>query len=96
MGYRILYHSETMQVVKEKRKNTANRLITALLFFLLILGCLKFVGWDKLMHYLLPGDPEVTETALSGMVESIRTGESVKDAITAFCLEILDHAKKVR
>lgn len=93
MGYRILYDNEKMRIEKENRKTFHVKVTSVLLVCLLVIGSLKLIGWDKLKHYLLPGDPEVTESAFICMVENIRSGESVKDAITTFCVEIIEHAK---
>ena len=42
--------------------------------------------------YLLPGDPAVTAAALENMAADLKAGQSVRDAITAFCAEIIAHA----
>ena len=93
MGYRILYDNERMQINCDNSKHFGNRIISVMLICLLLLGSLKLIGWDILKHYLLPGDPDITETAFNSMIENIRTGESVKDAVTAFCVEIIENAK---
>jgi hypothetical protein len=41
---------------------------------------------------LLPGDPAVTAAALENMTEGLRSGESLLDAVTAFCREIIANA----
>lgn len=48
---------------------------------------------EPIKRFLLPGDPEITEKALSNMVEDLRAGEPIKDAITAFCQDILRNAQ---
>lgn len=93
MGYRILYDNEKMQISKDNDKYFGKRMISFSLVCLLILGSLKMIGWDRIKNYLLPGEPEVTETAINSMIESIRTGASVKDAVTAFCVEIIEYAQ---
>ncbi len=37
----------------------------------------------------IPGDPEVTKTAMSEMIEDVKSGEQVVDAFAAFCHSIL-------
>lgn len=39
--------------------------------------------------------PEIPETALENMAQSVRSGESIKDAVTAFCREIIENGKTV-
>jgi len=93
LGYRILYDNGNILMEHKTYKRNHRRLVSVLLICLLAVGSIKLIGWDIVKDFLLPGDPEVTESAFFSMVESIRTGESVKDAITAFCTEIIAHAK---
>lgn len=44
-----------------------------------------------LLDLLLPGDPEVTATALERLVEAVSEGEAIQTALTDFCREIIDH-----
>ena len=44
-----------------------------------------------LLELLLPGDPEVTATALERLVETVSEGESIQTALTEFCREIIEH-----
>ena len=41
------------------------------------------------LDWLLPGDPAVTEAALTEMIEKLSEGEAFSDAVTAFCKEII-------
>ena len=41
------------------------------------------------MRFLLPGDPVVTEQAAQHMLDSIRNGDDMYDAVTTFCIEVL-------
>ena len=42
-------------------------------------------------NMLLPGDPEITATALERLVEAVSEGETIQTALTEFCREIIDH-----
>ena len=44
-------------------------------------------------HFLLPGNPEVTEQALSALVTDIQEGQTPMEAITTFCRTILEDGK---
>ena len=46
----------------------------------------------ELKFLLIPGDPQVTSAAFSGLTEDLKAGGSLKDAVTAFCREIIDGA----
>lgn len=41
------------------------------------------------IKYLLPGNPDVTISAFSALVEQVGDGEPVKDAFIEFCEEII-------
>ena len=45
------------------------------------------------LDFMIPGDREVTKTAFQAMVEDVREGYSMKDAIAAFCGEIIAGAE---
>lgn len=41
------------------------------------------------LSWLLPGDPAVTEAALTEMIEKLHQGEAFGEAVTVFCKEII-------
>jgi hypothetical protein len=53
----------------------------------------KSVGLQWVREVLLPGDPAVTAAALEGFVLDIKEGDTLVDAITAFCQEIVNGGK---
>ena len=85
MGYRIAYSTETSHKFPERirKKRPLLWAVAAALLIGLLAG-----GWKL----LLPGDPEVTRAALAGLAEDIREGQSLGQAVTAFCQEIVDNA----
>lgn len=95
MGYRIQYNPE-------ENKRYPTKLIAAVrqhwqrgivIIVVLALGLAGLYNGQIIKTWLLPGDPEVTESAVASMVETIRAGEPVRDAVTAFCLEIMKNAQ---
>ena len=95
MGYRIQYDPEKNKMFPIKRNAAARRWLAGVAAAsILLFGVIEWRQGTFLKHLLLPGDPGVTEAALSAMVEDIRAGESVGDALTTFCLEILANAEK--
>jgi hypothetical protein len=46
-----------------------------------------------MFDFLIPGNKEVTKDAFQTMVEGVQEGNSVKDAVVAFCEEILAGAE---
>jgi len=94
MGYRIKYEKDMvkMPVHTQMNKRTKRILcigisICAAMMLLSATGSIS-----KLKEWILPGNPQVTETALDNLVADLKEGEKLEDAITAFCQEILDHA----
>lgn len=58
---------------------------------ILVVGSLvagQNISWD----WLLPGDPRITAAALETLRENLAAGETLSDAVTAFCREIIHGA----
>ncbi len=95
MGYRIEYGSSSVQRKPLKRKPHYAAIATAVgvlsLVFLAI--AIKHAGLTWVRDVLLPGDPAITAAALENMVDSMRSGSSIAEAVTAFCQEILANAQ---
>lgn len=93
MGYRITYASfgEENKMPANKRRNSV--IAAGILVAALILGAfaVKHTGLRWVQEYLLPGDPAVTAAALEGFAQDLKEGESIKDAITTFCREIMEN-----
>lgn len=94
MAYRIIYGEEPCHAPSCSSK--PNRILPMsagfLLLFLLLTGAFWPEGRAKLENLLLPGDPQVTKSALVQMVEDLRTGEAPGDAVVTFCREVMDGA----
>lgn len=94
MGYHIQYE----KTIVKTPVNTAifgNKIKLTFVMILLISTILGYAAYsykDILQEYILPGDAAVTVSALDTLIDDIRAGESLKDSITAFCLEIIEHA----
>ena len=66
--------------------------ILALLTTICVILFILFSADGKVRDILIPGNAEVTRRAVSGFVDDIREGEQVKDALAAFCMEIIENA----
>ena len=94
MGYYISYNPELKRKYPLYNKNKRKRsgwmvVLFAMAFLLAVLS-----GNNKgLKKWILPGDPEVTEAALTCFVQDVRDGVAVKEAITDFCLEIINNGE---
>ena len=62
------------------------------LIFLLATACFWPAGRLMLQTMILPCDLDVTAAAVGSMLEDIRDGEGVNEAVEAFCKEILSGA----
>ena len=92
MSYRIQYDTKKHPWQKRLKRQKRVLIVGVICFALLIIG---YFGMDK-MQFLLPGEPSVTAAALDNMTNSLQEGETLQEAITAFCREILDNAQKAK
>lgn len=94
MGYQIVYEGASSKKTKVRSVSGNKRVIIWCVTIILVF-CICSLGWRQtnIWHYLLPGDPYVTGNAVENLVEEIRSGISVPDAVSAFCKEIVAHAK---
>ena len=90
MGYRITYENGVIRKEPLRLRNSQWKqwglgcTAVALAVALMLPG-----GRLWLRDLILPGDEEITASALEGMVSDLRAGEPVGDALEAFCREIL-------
>ena len=88
MSYCIEYNPELKRKypkVKMQRHIPTKKLIYLLIFFVVSYLFIQ----SKVYRYLLPGDPDVTISAFSALVERVGEGEPMKDAVYSFCEEII-------
>ena len=70
--------------------------------WIIVLLCITILGYtalcykDALLMHLLPGDAAVTASALNTLVNDVKAGHNLADAVTAFCLEIVQNAAVVQ
>ena len=91
MSYCVEYNPE--QNARYPRVHKQSRKIPMKALLILLFAAVgTYVVLDKhLLHYLIPGDPEVTVAALSELVENIGEGESFKNAVQTFIQDIIIH-----
>lgn len=96
MGYIIRYGGENTATQKKVRLWESLRFQSMTAFFLalfiLAVGMFWKEGTETMKSWLIPGEAGVTETAALKLVEDIRSGEPVLDAVDAFCREIFEEA----
>jgi len=92
MGYKIAYSPEDNRKYPMHKLHPFPRkwIVPTVAATALIIAALS--NSDAIGKLLLPGDPDVTQAAITTMVEDVKTGTSLPDAITAFCREIIQNA----
>lgn len=94
MPYRIDYGSAGNQRKPLRSKLSMPVIKTSLVIFAFVAGAvlIKLFGLTWVQEILLPGDPDVTAAALNNMTDGLRNGDSLLDAVTTFCREIVANA----
>lgn len=94
MGYRIIYNPEQYQKypMAKKHERSASWILTAAIVIAAAALLIHPEIRIAIKHWLLPGDPAVTDAALNGLIENVRAGEGVTRSIAAFCQEIFNGA----
>lgn len=94
MGYCISYNPELEKKypLRTKRKKKKWPWVMSLLAVLLV-AVFATNSRQMVKQWLLPGDPQLTEEALTCFVQDVREGMPMKEAFTAFCVEIIESAE---
>ena len=94
MGYRIVYGKTPEKTTFNDRKQQTGKRIAVWTAALIAAVSICWIGWSHpdIRQYILPGDPQVTGAALDQLIDDIRSGDPVSDAVAAFCKEIIDSA----
>ena len=94
MGYRIDYDRDTghYEVLREYKWRLP--ILTFLCFglFLFLISWFWPEGMAVLRDLAIPGDNAVTVQALQNMVERLRQGSTIHQAVEAFCEEVIRFA----
>lgn len=92
MSYRIEYGEDPFAAGKTGLRMGSVVLYTmvCLILFYGLTSAFWPEGRASLQEFLLPGDNAVTAQALENMVEHLRAGEAIGDAVVVFCREIID------
>ena len=97
MAYRIEYGPPIPEKYLNKENPLRLQVMTALclLIFTLLVKAWFPAGTQTLQQLLLPGVPSVTQQALDALMSNIHSGESLGDACTTFCQQIIDHDQTI-
>lgn len=89
MSYRIEYQATKKVRGLEKRTAVLPALAGCLVLSLLLVSAFWPRGREMMERLLIPGDPAVTAAALEELSEDLQSGESIQDALDAFCRQVL-------
>ena len=93
MGYQIQY--PVVNRLEEKhivRKGLPNILVMIVVCAVILTVTVYVVGVQTITEYIIPGNNEVTISAFYQMQDNLSDGMDIKDAIFAFCSEIIESA----
>ena len=93
MGYKIVYGDGPKSVYDKNVTGNRLRILTAACFlaFCLLVRLVWPEGVAVLRDVMLPGEETVTELAFESMLDNLRSGEPVGDALTVFCREVIQN-----
>lgn len=94
MSYTVEYNPELRKSYPMDHKRRRRMPVKALgvaLAVIIILYALNTVG---VLRMLIPGDPVVTAGAFSEMVEQVRSGQTVSEAIFSFLRNVIAGGKQ--
>ncbi len=94
MGYSIKYGNELIKTPYCSRMSQKSKLlVSVLLTICIVLVFLSLsVGSKTLKEYILPGNADITESALNALISDLKDGEPLGSAVSAFCQEIYENA----
>ena len=95
MGYTIQYGpaGKAEAAWHAKRRKKSGVILAVCVLAVAFVAIVLSGDFEQIKNYLIPGDLEVTKAAFAQFTENIRQGDTVGDAITAFCREIIDGAE---
>ena len=94
MGYRISYENGGIKTPVHEKKMIQKGTVVKLSICIVSLCLVGILHQSKeLRRCFIPGNPDVTEAAVTELVDSIRQGDRFEDAITTFCRHIIDNGE---
>lgn len=92
MSYRIMYSPEDNHKYPPHKQENKWILPSLLVIALLVVAARPQVR-NAVEEWLIPGDTHVTKAAFAVMLDEIKSGEPVGEAVTTFCNMIIDNGK---
>lgn len=94
MAYNIQYSQQYQVKYPVKKKAYISHKFLLIMLLILCAGFLvyKLKKHGILGELLVPGDADITMAAVEKLLDNLKLGTPVSEALTAFCTEILGHA----
>ena len=89
MSYSVEYNPELRKTYPTRKRKLQNLPIKSIAITMGIMIALYAVHTLGILRLIIPGDPAVTTGAFSTMVEDVRSGQTVSDAVFSFCRNIV-------
>lgn len=91
MGYKIAYEKGGKVKFYTENNRKLQKKAATFSCLLILVAVLIYAGAGKyLRSFFMPG---VTDAAFTALADDIRSGEGISDAVTAFCMDIIENAK---
>ncbi len=96
MAYYVEYGPKQPRKSKDTGRAVRVQAMAAAFFLLFAMLVRQFwpEGAEKLRDFLLPGKASVTQAALEDLASEMQDGSDVREALTAFCQQIVDHEQE--
>lgn len=89
MSYYVEYNPELKSQYPSITKREKKLPVKGILLLLLVAVAGYMLLSSGVLQFFVPGDPEVTTTAFSDLVERVGTGEPVREAVRTFFQEVI-------
>ncbi len=93
MAYYVEYGPQKPDTSKDAGRAVRIRAMAAAFFLLFAMLVRQFwpEGAEALRNFLIPGKAAVTQAALENLTAEVQGGADIREALTAFCQQIVDH-----
>ena len=91
MSYRVEYDPQFKKRYPLATTKRQKYLMRSVLITVLIVVVAYTAIRSNLTQYFIPGDPQVTAAAFSGLMKQVRTGESISEAVFCFFKEVIQN-----
>ncbi len=89
MSYTVEYNPELRDSYPMQFKKMRKLPVKALVVALGIFVALYALNTAGVLYYIIPGDPVVTTGAFTDMVEQVRSGQTVSNALFVFVKNVI-------